>query len=139
MIIERTDWPLSLGEEDGDVIALLRPFPQPAAHLAGRWSIMSGASVSATGAFLPVPPHAGHVSWRSAHAGACRCRTPGTVFSALATETLLRRSSRYIRLTRRWPVVADVFASTSGPTRAAFCSAPSLNRGVAHSLPGLRF
>ena len=27
LIIERTDWPLWLGEEDGDVIALLRPLP----------------------------------------------------------------------------------------------------------------
>jgi hypothetical protein len=64
---------------------------------------------------------------------ACRCLPLQDARHRLqrpATETLLRRSSRYIRLTRRRPVVADVFASTSGPTRAAFCSAPSLDRGV---------
>ena len=27
VIIERTDWPLWLGEEDGDVTTLLRPLP----------------------------------------------------------------------------------------------------------------
>jgi putative SOS response-associated peptidase YedK len=27
VIIEQTDWPLWLGEEDGDVMALLRPLP----------------------------------------------------------------------------------------------------------------
>ena len=27
VIVERTDWPLWLGEEDGDVTALLRPLP----------------------------------------------------------------------------------------------------------------
>jgi putative SOS response-associated peptidase YedK len=36
VIIERTDWPLWLGEEDGDVMTLLRPVP---ADRLRMWSV----------------------------------------------------------------------------------------------------